>query len=320
MPGMLQWSAAVANILLLSQCTLMPSRTQRPVLGSGDWRAGDGKSMPVTRWPATGNDLPDKPRAVVICVHGLSGAASDFWPLGQELPGRGIIVYGMQLRGQGHDPEPARRGHIRSAREWQSDLRELHTLVAARHPDVPIFWLAESMGALVAMHALADPPLPAVSGVVLLSPPVGLREPPPRWRYLAARIAMCLAPQHRVSIFSLDEKRTRAMRVTSSTEADTRISETAHFIERQSLRLLREIERMISSSTQAARRLTTPLLVLYTAGDPIASRQQVEHWISQVASADKSSVFFPRAFHLILHDEDRWDGVRKIADWVLRHR
>ena len=320
MPGMLRLGAAIAGVLFLSQCTSMPKRAQRPVLGSSDWRAGDGKSMPITRWPAADDDLPRRTRAVVICVHGLSGAASDFWPLGQELPGRGIVVYGMQLRGQGNDPDLGRRGDVRGAREWKDDLKELHELVSARHPGVPVFWLAESMGALIAMHALTESPPGGVSGLVLLSPPVALRKPPPRCGYLAARVAMCLAPRWRVSIFSFDEERTRAMRVTSDSAADTRIAATPHFVERQSLRLLHEVEKMIARSTFAARRLTAPLLVLYTAGDPIASREQVEEWIEEVAGTDKTGVFFPRAFHLILHDEDRWDGVRRIAEWVLLRR
>jgi alpha-beta hydrolase superfamily lysophospholipase len=322
MPGILRLGAAIAAVLLLSQCTLMPSRAQRPVLGSGEWQAGDGKSMPLTRWPAGEDDVPRRPKAVVICVHGLSGAASDFWPLGQELPKEGIVVYGMQLRGQGNDPDLRRRGDIRRAREWQDDLRDLHQVVATRHTGVPVFWIAESMGALVAMHALASSPPPGqgVRGLILLSPPVGLREPPPRCAYLAARAAMCLFPRWRVSIFSFDEARTRAMQVTSDTAADTRIAETPHFVEKQSLRLLREVEKMIARSSSAGQRLTVPLLVLYTAGDPIASRQHVEQWLAGVASTDKTGVFFPRAFHLILHDEDRWNGVRRISEWVLRRR
>ena len=320
MPEAFRVWAAVAAVLLLSQCTLMPPRAQRPSLGSHQWRAADGKPMPITRWPADGKALPQPLRAVVICVHGLSGAASDFWPLGRELPGRGIVVYGTELRGQGNDGDESRRGDIRNAREWREDLRELHELISARHAGVPVFWLGESMGALIAMHALAESPALEVAGLILLSPPVGLREPLPRWSYLAARFVTLLAPHRRVSIFSLDEKRVRAMRVTSVTGADTRAAITPHFVERQSLRLLREVEKMIARSDPAARCLTRPLLVLYTPGDPIASRAQVERWIDSVSSRDKTALFFPGAFHLILHDEDRWEAVEKISDWMLRGR
>src|SRR6185503_7674948 len=99
------------------------------------WTAHDGKAMPFKAWEGG----PEKPRAVIICVHGLSGAASDFWPIGESFPANGYDVYGMQLRGQGLDPVAAARGDIRSAREWRDDLLDFTALVRKRHPAAPVF-------------------------------------------------------------------------------------------------------------------------------------------------------------------------------------
>ncbi|MGI8605107.1 MAG: alpha/beta fold hydrolase [Verrucomicrobiales bacterium] len=299
----------------------MSPRTVKPVLGATEWRAGDDRTLPFERWPNAKQDLPRQSKAVLICLHGLSGAASDFWPLGEKLPGHGIVVYGLQLRSQGHDPEISARGDIRDAREWQRDLREFHDLVAERHPREPIFWLAESMGALIALHALDDLPANArkIRGLVMLSPAVELRERLPGWRYLATRVAMFLAPGRRITLSSLDESRVAGMRITSDTTHSAQAAQTPHYVKMQSLRLLREIEKMMSASTAVARRTTIPVLVLYTANDPVTSQQQIEHWFSHIQSPDKCRLFFPNNYHLILHDDERWKAVEQIASWIIEH-
>ncbi|MDB6069745.1 MAG: Lysophospholipase, alpha-beta hydrolase superfamily, partial [Verrucomicrobiales bacterium] len=54
-------------------------------LPASRWAGRDGKVLPFTKWP--GDPTPAK--GVIICIHGLSGAASDFWPLGDLLPKKG---------------------------------------------------------------------------------------------------------------------------------------------------------------------------------------------------------------------------------------
>jgi alpha-beta hydrolase superfamily lysophospholipase len=321
MSRIVQAGGAMSWVLLLSQCAVMPPRIHPPSLGDAQWQAADGKRLPFQRWPAAARNLPRSPKAVLVCVHGLSGAASDFWPLGQELPAKDIIVYGVQLRGQGNDPDANRRGDIRNAKEWRRDLIEFHDLVTAKHGRTPVFWLAESMGALIAMHTLVEQPAPParIRGVVLLSPAVGLRDRVPPWKYLAVRAAGVIAPGKRVSLTAFDEERVRAMRITSDTTQASQAPKTPHFVNLQSLRLLRGIEKMMSSSDEAGRRLTLPILVLYTAHDPVSSREQVESWFMQIASEDKARLFFPNDYHLILHDNDRWEAVSQITRWILRH-
>jgi predicted alpha/beta-fold hydrolase len=91
----------------------------RGVLCAEDWVSYDGKTMPWKSWPVPTGVTP---RGVVITIHGLSGAKSDFWYLGEQLPLRGYAVYAYDLRGQGNDPVVAERGDISKASAWQRDL------------------------------------------------------------------------------------------------------------------------------------------------------------------------------------------------------
>ena len=67
---------------LCSCATAVSKKPVKPALGKDTWQSYDGKVMPWSDKP-----VPDgrKPKAVVITVHGLSGAAMDFWMLEDEI-------------------------------------------------------------------------------------------------------------------------------------------------------------------------------------------------------------------------------------------
>ena len=312
------------SALFLTQCALMPARSRPLRLDPATWSAGDGKSLPYAHWPAAADahrrEAP--PKAVLICVHGLSGASSDFWPLGQELPKRGLAVYGMELRGQGLDPDVTARGDIRHRREWLRDLREFSSLVAAEHPGVPVFWLGESMGSLIALNTLVDGPREESArprGLILLSPAVDLREELPRWKGHFARAASRVAPWYRIPLAQLDPSQVPDMRITSESTQASQAPLTPHLVPAHSLRLLREVHSLMRGSRAAAEKLELPVLVFYTPNDPVASQRQIEAWFDTIDSLDKTSLLFPKDYHLILHDEHRWQAVTDIGDWLLGH-
>lgn len=322
--GCLRAALAALILAVFTQCAVMPTRSRPPRLDPATWSAGDGKSLPYTHWGAVTEvkSLAPAPKAVLVCVHGLSGASSDFWPLGQELPRRGITVYGMELRGQGRDPDATARGDIRSRREWMRDLREFSGLVTAEHPGVPVFWLGESMGSLIVLQTATDGPREESArprGLILLSPAVDLREELPRWKGHIARAASRVAPGYRIPLAQLDPAQVPDMRITSDATQSSQAPLTPHLVPAQSLRLLREVYALMRGSRAAADRLDLPVLVLYTPNDPVASRRQIETWFESIDSLDKTTLFFPENYHLILHDDQRWKAVEGIGDWLLGH-
>lgn len=98
-----------------------------------EWKTSDDETFPYSAW---GDDLPpgEKPRAVVVAVHGLSGAALDYEPLGSHLAQHGVVTIALELRGQGNDPRPERRGDLAQIADWFSDLSAFFSLVRARYP------------------------------------------------------------------------------------------------------------------------------------------------------------------------------------------
>jgi acylglycerol lipase len=313
--------------LTLCQCSSVVPADKSPRFpavppGRPAWEAADGKPLPYTRWPTRDADVAKKPSCVFICVHGLSGAASDFWALGKYFgEKRDAVVYAMELRGQGNDPDKRKQGDIRSASVWIDDLYSFTDQVKARHPGVPVFWYGESMGALIALQALADSThrsaeCPPIEGLILASPLTAIRQMPPAWKVVIVRTLMRVAPCARISLESLGDRSVREQHVTSTTTHKEQMEKTPHYVETFTFRLFREVERLVRTSSQAGSAIGSPLLVFYTANDVFTSKEQVESFVENAGTADKVKVFFPDSYHLILHDKDRDRLLVQLEHWT----
>ncbi|MEI6534380.1 MAG: alpha/beta fold hydrolase [Verrucomicrobiaceae bacterium] len=291
-----------------------------PVLGKTSWRSFDGKEMP---WLAREVPRGESLRAVVITVHGLSGAASDFWPLGEAWPPHGIAVYGMELRGQGNDPELKSRGDIVSAEQWQKDLLTFHQLVTQQHPGVPVFWYAESLGALVALHAVEDlmgdrgiNRRPA--GIVFSSPAAGLKMKPGFGKRFMIHAAMVLMPGKKVNLEKLAGVKDKDIRVTQGTTHEAQMAKTPHYVSEFTLRLLHEVQNMMDSSPQVLREMKVPALVLASPNDVIASPAQIQRFYDDMASGDKTIIWYEQSYHLLLHDVQRGKVLHDATEWMMK--
>lgn len=300
----------------VAQCA-SPGSLPRPApqsmdLASSRWAGRDGKVLPFTKWSGTSG----QPKGVVICIHGLSGAASDFWPVGENLPSSGFEVYGMQLRGQGNDPDIERRGDIRSRRQWLHDLEDFTALVKRHHRGVPVYWYGESLGALIAVHAAASGgPRTMPQGIILSSPVVELRENLQLGflKNFALRAMLNFLPGQRISLESLGNSE---VQVTSQTTHRGQMQHTAHYVPSFTLRLFAEIEQLIKNAPKAAAELDIPVLVLYTPHDPLVSRESVERFTDGILSPSKTKAFFEKSYHLILHDSERELALRTVKNWL----
>ncbi len=289
-----------------------------PMLGKDSWRSCDGKEMPWRPHEVP----PGTPlRAVLITVHGLSGAASDFWMLDESLPPKGIAVCGLEVRGMGNDPDLKRRGDISSAEVWEKDLLIFHNLVRKRYPDVPVFWYGESLGSLIALHTLADmmsgPGLEQrPAGLIFASPVAGFRMKPGPLKRLAIHAAMALMPGKKVNLEKLAGVKDKDIHVTAKTTHESQMAVTPHHVPEFTLRLLREIDRMVRKNPAALHDLTQPLLVLATPNDVISSREQVQVYFDAVPAGDKTIRWYENSYHLLLHDVQRDEVLRDATGWL----
>lgn len=307
----------IVVMLLLAGCSTFKPPGARPALRADDWVSFDGKTMPCQSWAVPSGT---KPRGVVIAVHGLSGAKSDFWYLGEMLPKRGYTVYAYDLRGQGNDPVLTDRGDISGETAWKRDLATFHSLVKRRHSKVPVFWYGESLGSLIALHTAADllGNRDDPDGIILASPVAGLRMAVSGFQRFLLETAAKLSPRTRYSLGELAGVDESKIKVTSNSTHGGQMAVTPHHVSAFSLRLLTTIGGMLDENTDASHRLKMPVLFVASPNDVLSSADQIQALFAEVRSREKKLLWYTRSYHLLLHDVQREEVVNDVARWLDR--
>ncbi len=106
---------------------------------------------PLTAWLP-----PGKPKAAVLCVHGLGLHMGSFEDFGERLKTDGIAIYSMDIRGFGS--WYMKGNSTIDFPATLTDLEKAADYIAKKNPGVPIFILGESMGGAVALRAAATYP------------------------------------------------------------------------------------------------------------------------------------------------------------------
>jgi alpha-beta hydrolase superfamily lysophospholipase len=281
-----------------------------------EWTAADGERFPYSVWEAT----PQPPRAIVIAVHGLSGAALDYEPLGSHLAKEGLSTYALELRGQGKDPVSARRGDLVRLEDWYADLRAFVALVRGQHAGAPLYYYGESMGAALLTRFLAqaesaDQP----AGLILASPVIAVPGNPNWWRQFVFHFFLLLTPQKRIDVSKYTKRRDEndPRNWVTRDPAHRRWFETAsHRITSFTFRFFKCLFELMGGCMDAAPRITVPTLVIYANNDVFVPPATVEAFFARLGSREKEIELFTESYHLLLHDFDKMQALARIEDWL----
>jgi alpha-beta hydrolase superfamily lysophospholipase len=127
-------------------------------------------------WNRTFEFSTDAPKAGVLLLHGMSDSPYSLISLGRRLHSEGAWVIGLRLPGHGTAPS----GLVQV--QWEDmaaavrlAMRHLSTKVGKQ----PLYLVGYSNGGALAVHyvlsGMEDSTLPMVSGMVLISPSIGVR-------------------------------------------------------------------------------------------------------------------------------------------------
>ena len=108
----------------------------------------------VTPWIAW-IDEAHKPKAYLLCIHGLGLHKGAYKAFGERMSKRGFGVYAVDIRGFGSfhvDEQISAHGHMDFAGSLK-DVEGALAFVRKQHPGVPVFLLGESMGGGVSLQA-----------------------------------------------------------------------------------------------------------------------------------------------------------------------
>lgn len=280
------------------------------------WTALDGETFSYSQW---GNE--PHPRAVVVAVHGLSGAALDFEPLGAHLEKHHIVTLALELRGQGNDSVTTRRGDLATIEDWFADLSAFFSLVRSCFPEAQIYYYGESMGAALLTRFLAqarEPDQPV--GLILASPVVEISSKPSWWQQTIFRFFLRFRPTHRIDVrkFTKRDEGNPAKWVTRDETHRNWFKTAPHKVESFTVRFFQNLFDLINGCLEAAPEIHVPVLVIYAANDVFIPPARVEQFFARLGSREKELRFFPESYHLLLHDHDKAQVLERIESWLLR--
>ncbi len=303
-----------------------------PVVADDAIVARDGTRLPLRRWDAEPGPDANKPRAVIVALHGMSDYSNAFDMPGKVWARLGITTLAYDQRGFGRSDNP---GIWAGAEMMRADLNDAIAAARARYPGVPVFALGESMGGAVVLTALAsgsppradasaDAPILNADGIILVAPAVWSRGDMP----LSYRAALFLAA-HLVPGMILSN--TAAGRVVTIIPSDNEpmlraLGRDPLFQKKTRTGTLFGLVNLMDEARTAPEKMSEkakdgapapPILFLYGAHDQIIPVKPTQAVIAVLgAKAPLDVKRYERGWHMLLRDLEGEKVDRDIADWI----
>jgi alpha-beta hydrolase superfamily lysophospholipase len=277
---------------------------QDPTLTHDHLTMADGAVLPVRVWTPAGN-----PRAVVLALHGFNDYSNAFDRPARFLAARGVLTYAYDQRGFGDAPD---HGYWPGTEAMVADLRTATRLVHARHPDLPLILLGESMGGAVVMAALARPDPPAADRIVLAAPAIWSRVVMPGWQRTMLEIAAHSIPAMQFTGSGLGKMPSDNIEMLRALSRDEKV------IKWTRVDAVYGLANLMDEAYEAAPALRGDVLILFGDKEDILPREALTRFENLLppGRCGLRLVTYRSGFHMLLRDLQSEAVLTDIAAWV----
>lgn len=303
-----KWLALAS--LLSAACTPyvkpMGPPVARPALAENMLVAADGVELPLKSWSPDG-----PPKAVILGLHGFNEyRVTGFRDPGQYWAKYGIVTYAYDQRGFGNAPD---RGIWPGAPTLIADMENAAALVKARHPDLPLFLVGDSMGgAVILAGAAADAKLP-VDGVVLVAPAVWGRATMPVYQSAALWFLSHTLPWLKVSGANLGYMPSDNIPMLRERFLDPLV------IKETRIDAIHGLVNLMDAALAGGPAMRHPTLLQYGAHDeiiPVAPVRKMVASLPEGAAGHWRIAVYPNGYHMLLHDLKAHAPLDDVVAWV----
>ncbi|PJI40209.1 MAG: alpha/beta hydrolase [Ferrovibrio sp.] len=280
-----------------------------PAIASNEstWQAGDGRVLPLRRWLPP--DQTGRPKAVILALHGFNDYSNAFTEAAEWWARQGIATYAPDQRGFGRAPFT---GYWPGEDRLADDLAELHNLVQRYHPNVPVYWLGESMGGAVVLHGLTQHPTVRPAGAVLVAPAVWGRASMPLLYRVTLFAASYTIPWKTFTGSGLK------IQASDNIEMLRRLSRDPLFIKATRVDAVHGLVNLMDEAA-LARPVRIPMLLLYGVKDEVIPKKPVEKFVEILKATPGVNMrvaVYPQGWHMLLRDLQAEVVWRDIAAWI----
>ncbi len=254
--------------------------------------------------------IEGRPRAILAIIHGFGEHCGRYLNVVNGLAPLGYGVYGFDHRGHGRSP--GQRGHIHSWEEYRGDVKNFLRMISQHEPNLPIFMLGHSMGALIALDFLLHDPAGLRGAMVSGAPlePVGVAKP---FLVLLARVLSRVWPSFSFPL-GLDPKGiSRDPEVVKTYQADPLVHGKTTV--RWGTEILKTIEWVKSHPAN----VRIPIFLIHGGADPLNSPEGIRHFFEKIPFPDKEMKIYPGSYHEVHNDLDHEQLMKDMVRWLEIH-
>jgi carboxylesterase len=250
----------------------------------------------------------------VLLIHGLTGTPAEMRHLARKLRRKGFSVMVPQLAGHCGSIKELKRS---SWQDWYASVDAAFRYLSDRHHQVFVSGL--SMGALLALE-LAAQHGQQVAGLGLLSPTFfydGWNMPKFRRSLLPLALMTPLKHfmyWHEVAPYGIKCERTRAMVHAVLENRDAQAAEKVGIF-KTPLVTVHESSKLIGHVTQSLARVQSPVLVVHSTEDDMASTKNVDFVTQRIASKDVETWLIDNTYHVLTLDRRKDDVAERVGDF-----
>ena len=306
----MRYPIAGAALGLLAACAPLVERPgpsiDDPHLRDYFFHAADGATLPYRVW------MPDdaNPKAVIVALHGFNDYSNFFDAPGEFLRGRGIASYAYDQRGFGEAPDP---GVWAGTPALVRDAADMARLLRARDPALPLYLLGESMGAAVAILAMAGDRPPPVDGVILAAPALWGRQ-----HMSGVQSGSLDFLAHAMPWFPVDGRGTG--RVPSDNVAMLRRQGAdPRVLKYNRIDTVYGLVNLMDEAQRAAPRFTATALILLGCNEQLIPKGPIDSFLnglSEEARGRQRLAVYPKGFHMLLRDLNAGVVRGDVAAWI----
>jgi alpha-beta hydrolase superfamily lysophospholipase len=271
----------------------------------GTFRGMDGLDLYYQCWRPDG-----KAKAVLAIVHGVREHSGRYTNVVDYLTARGYVVYALDQRGHGRSP--GQRGHINAWEEYRGDAKAFLAMIGQQEPDLPVFLLGHSMGALIALDYLLAHPEGLRGAIISGAPlqPIGAAKP---YQIVVARFLSRIRPRLSMTSPFSGAAVSRDPEVVRAYDTDPLVFNKTSV--RWGMEFLATIERVESRAAE----VKIPILMIHGGADPIVSADGSRNLFEKLGSPDKELKIYPGSYHEPHNDLDREQVLTDMERWLDRH-
>ncbi len=252
-----------------------------------------------------------KPRAIILCVHGLGLHSGSYEQFGKAMAPRGYAVYAVDVRGFGS--WMAAKGREKcDFKHCSDDIVSTLKVLRMANPGVPVFLLGESMGGAIALDVASEHP-ELINGLISAVPAAE--------RFKTGKTDVKVFMHLLTGNRNVNVEKSVINRATAN--PTLREEWTGDPLGRVSLsaKELMQFQVFMNDNHDRARKINqTPVLIVQGGKDKLVKADGTKELFEELVTADKKMAMVNGAEHLVYEEGQFSKEVVSLTDgWIKQH-